>query len=374
MFASWNILNWNIRGINSKDKWLAISNKISESNCSIVCLQETKRETFDQSYLRNFCPARINKFDYVPSQGASGGILTVWNDSVFQGECLFKNNFSISIRFTSIRNNQSWILTNIYGPCENSQRLEFIDWFKNIQMPDSSDWIIVGDFNYIRYPHNGNRGSGDINNMLHFNDAIHSLALVEIPSKDRSFTWSNMQTAPLLEKLDWIFTSEHWTITFPNTTVRTLAKITSDHTPCCIEIGTTMPKSKIFRFEFFWLEHQDFKKVVKDIWDQPIQEEDSAKIITTKFKRLRKRLKIWSKNISNLASTIKACNEVIHMWDFFEEYRPLIDIEHNGREILKEHLAKTLEYQGIYWKQRATIRWVKFEKESSHFFQNQGYH
>ena len=126
-----------------------------------------------------------------------------------------------------------------------------------------------------------------------------------------------------------------------------------------------MPKSKIFRFEFFWL---DFKKVFKDIWDQPIQEEDSAKIITAKFKRLRKGLKIWSKNTSNLASTIKASNEVIHMWDFFEEYRPLTDIEHNGRQILKEHLAKTLEYQRIYWKQRAIIRWVKFENEISHFF------
>lgn len=43
----WDILNWNIRGINSQDKWLAIGKKIEESACAIVCLQETKREMFD---------------------------------------------------------------------------------------------------------------------------------------------------------------------------------------------------------------------------------------------------------------------------------------------------------------------------------------
>ena len=87
--------------------------------------------------------------------------------------------------------------------------------------------------------------------MMQFSDAIHNLALVEVPLKDRSFTWSNMQTTPLLEKLDWVFTSEIWTISFPSTSVRTLAKITSDHTPCCIEIGTTMAKSNIFKFGNF---------------------------------------------------------------------------------------------------------------------------
>src|ERR1041385_638698 len=181
----------------------------------------------------------------------------------------------------------------------------------------------MGDFNYIRYPHNRSRGQGDTQHMLQFNESISNLALVEIPLKDRAFTWSNMQDAPLLEKLDWVFTSEHWTASFPNTSVRTLAKRTSDHAPFCISIGTTIPKARIFRFENFWLKHKDFKQVVSDIWNQPTQEPNSAKNITAKFKRLRKGLKIWAKSISNLAAAIKATNEVIHMWDFLEESRPL---------------------------------------------------
>lgn len=231
-------------------------------------------------------------------------------------------------------------------------------------MPDENDCLIVGDFNYIRYPHNRNRGIGDVHHMLRFNETINKLALVEIPLKDRAFTWSNMQDAPLLVKLDWVFTSKHWTTTFPNTTVRTLAKKTSDHSPCSISVGTAIPKSRIFRFENYWLKHQDFKQVVSEIWNQPIQETDSAKAITAKFKRPRKGLKNWSKTISNLKETIKATNQVIHMWDFFEEFIPLSDIESNGKDILKQHLANILEYQRIYWKQRARIRWVKVEDEN----------
>ena len=113
----WNILNWNIRGINSRDKWNAISNKIEESACVVVCLQETKREEFDLQYLRKFCPKRISKFVFLPSIGASGGILNAWNDSILEGELLFQNKFSLLVQFTNRLSNQTWILTNIYGPC-----------------------------------------------------------------------------------------------------------------------------------------------------------------------------------------------------------------------------------------------------------------
>jgi exonuclease III len=66
----WKILNWNLRGINSEKKWVALASKIEESNCDIICLQETKREVFAMDYIRKFCPKRFDKFEYLPSIGA----------------------------------------------------------------------------------------------------------------------------------------------------------------------------------------------------------------------------------------------------------------------------------------------------------------
>jgi exonuclease III len=77
MRRNWNILDWNIRGINSQDRWNDIRLRSEESNCNIICLQETKKEFFDQSYIRNFYNRKFNQFAFVPSIGNSGGIITI---------------------------------------------------------------------------------------------------------------------------------------------------------------------------------------------------------------------------------------------------------------------------------------------------------
>ena len=73
----WHVLDWNIRGVNSPDKWLAVCSKIDESNASIVCLQETKKESFDANFIRGFAPKRFDQFVFSPSDGASGGLLVL---------------------------------------------------------------------------------------------------------------------------------------------------------------------------------------------------------------------------------------------------------------------------------------------------------
>lgn len=70
---NWNVLSWNVRGINATWKWDAVRNKILQSACDIFCLQETKKETFDASFLRKICPACFDSFEFLPSIGASGG-------------------------------------------------------------------------------------------------------------------------------------------------------------------------------------------------------------------------------------------------------------------------------------------------------------
>jgi hypothetical protein len=97
---SWNILNWNIRGVNSDDKCNAVRAKIEEAACAIFCLQETKRQHFDHSSVRKLAPKRFSKYAFMPSEGTSGGILVGWNNSVFDGNVLYSSKFAITIQFT----------------------------------------------------------------------------------------------------------------------------------------------------------------------------------------------------------------------------------------------------------------------------------
>jgi exonuclease III len=65
-------LSWNVRGINSQQKWTAIKRKILDTKSDIICLQETKREVFDQNYLKNFRSAQFDCHAYIPSVRNSG--------------------------------------------------------------------------------------------------------------------------------------------------------------------------------------------------------------------------------------------------------------------------------------------------------------
>ena len=185
---NWNVLSWNVRGLNSSSKWEALRLKIDESACSILCLQETKKADFDSKFICNFAPKRFNQFEFVPSSSALGGLLTAWNGSLFVGSVVHSNRFSLTVKLTSTLNDQVWYLTNVYGTCTLGAKTEFLDWLLNLDTGSFELWLLVGDFNLLHSQENRNKPGGDVLDMFHFNEAINHLGLVEIPLKGRDFT------------------------------------------------------------------------------------------------------------------------------------------------------------------------------------------
>jgi exonuclease III len=159
-----------VRGLNSDKKWNSIRDKIVESKCDIVCLQETKKEQFDSTFIRNICPQHFDSFTFKPSQGASGGILVCWNGRIFNGLEIFQNEIAIIVEFSSNYNREAWLLTTVYAPCTPNGKRAFLNWFKNIQIPDDREWLVIGDFNLIRRPE-------DRNKVFLFNEVINTLGL-----------------------------------------------------------------------------------------------------------------------------------------------------------------------------------------------------
>jgi endonuclease/exonuclease/phosphatase family metal-dependent hydrolase len=117
-----------------------------------------------------------------------------------------------------------------------------------LQVDDEVNWMFIGDFNFYRSLENRNKEGGNMQDIMTFNKVISNLGLQEIPLKGRSYTWSNMQQDPLLEQLDWCFTSTNWISDYPSSLMIPLAKTTSDHVPCVVQIGTSIPKAQVFRF------------------------------------------------------------------------------------------------------------------------------
>lgn len=172
LLSNWNVLCWNVCELNSDPKLLALSNAISTSGCAVICLQETKKPAFDNVFLKSCCPRRFDKFAFIPSHGALGGIVTIWNSSIFTGTILIEEDFALVIKFKSTQSAQEWTLVNIYGPCQGDSRVDYTNWLLNLNIPTNEDWLLVGDFNYIRSPSNRNKPGGNFNDMITFNDFI----------------------------------------------------------------------------------------------------------------------------------------------------------------------------------------------------------
>ena len=133
-FRDRKILCWNVRGLNSEARQLEVKQKIDESGCSIVCLQETKCMHIDQHFIRKFCPRHFDNFVYVPSADASAGMVVIWNSSCFIGNLIEAKPYGIIVKLQSKHTSESWSLVSIYGPCQGSARDDFVQWLYNLDI------------------------------------------------------------------------------------------------------------------------------------------------------------------------------------------------------------------------------------------------
>lgn len=73
---TWFVLSWNVRGLNSDKKWDAVRDRVISSACDVVCLQETKKHSFDPMFIKKICPS-FDAYEFIPSDGASGGSIII---------------------------------------------------------------------------------------------------------------------------------------------------------------------------------------------------------------------------------------------------------------------------------------------------------
>lgn len=309
--------------------------------------KETKREHFDSFYLKKFCLRHLDKFHFSPSSGAAGGLITVWNSTFFFASLVQANSYAITSKFDCCLNNSSFHLSNVYGPSFSDQKFGFVTWLLNLDQSDFNGWILAGDFNLYRSSDDRNKSGGNNLDMQMFNELIIDLDVTEIPFSGQRYTWSNMQVDPLLVKLDWVFTSASWNLSYPATSIQALSRPISNHTPYVINIGTKIPKAVTFRFENHWVEHEDFLKVVELHWNNAPFFANSARNLSQMLKQVRQRLRNWSKNFSNLGKLIHNCNWIL-LLDGLEEQSALSDLEWTLRNLTKKHLAKLLDRKKIY--------------------------
>ena len=112
------ILSYNSSGLGRGIKWSAIRRTISKHKVDIVCIQETKKECFNKEICQAIWGDSYASWDYVPSVQAAGGLLCLWNNSVYEVERRVKGRCFLMLEGRWTTSNQRMFLVNVYAPCD----------------------------------------------------------------------------------------------------------------------------------------------------------------------------------------------------------------------------------------------------------------
>lgn len=201
-FKKIKVLSWNCRGLGSLEKCLVISNVIRSARCDIVCLQETKLSCLGFAHVSTMLPSFFEKqCAFIDAIGSAGDCIIAWKKS-YRLLSSSSTPHSISVLLLQASSGKEFVITNVYGSSRDEGKLEFIRETRKLANNISNPWIIIGDFNLVRWLVDRTGDMRGFGLMSEFNDLIGELQLIDVPIKNRKFTWSNKRPAPTMSKLD----------------------------------------------------------------------------------------------------------------------------------------------------------------------------
>lgn len=220
------VFNWNIRGLNGAVRRQVMHNFISNHRATIVCLQETKLQTVnDQIISKTLGQQFVGAYAVLPAIGVSVGVIIACSVDYYLIQDIQVGEFSVSATVKCRENGLRWTPTGVYGPQHDHDKECFILEIKNLQPALLPQWCILGDFNLIfRADH---KSTCNINRRLMncFKSALDYLELKEMKPQGHRFTWSTETDNPTFTRIDHIFVTREWELTWPNSYFQALSTL-----------------------------------------------------------------------------------------------------------------------------------------------------
>jgi len=365
--ANWSLVSWNVRGLADADKCKLVRDTLLTAKLNVACLQESKLRSIPTHKCRSFLPPNLTDFHFAESVGSRGGIVTTWDSRSLTASSYIARRHTLTSFFASTVSDDRFAVTNVYAPVDHRDSLHFLDDIRDIASHIQGSWVIAGDFNLTRTCDENNNGSFNQPLAQAFNDTIDDLGLIDIPLLDRLFTWSNHRASPTLARLDRVFFNNSMSMGFPNSSLTSLPKPTSDHTPILLTVSTSIPKPNLFRFENGWLKDRDFLPSVLPAWHRHPQG-GAAGVLAGALKAVRNASKAWARSKRAPPSLHQNCKFVMYMFDVLEESCVLSSGELFVRQECQEKLAASLRARAAYWKQRGKQRAIREGDSNTQFF------
>lgn len=172
---------------------------VRKHKVDLLLLQETKICRDVENVIFNVWGSRGCEWEWVPSDGASGGLIAIWRESSLGKLDAMKSPRALCNKFISLVDNFSWSVANIYRPNEEQERWGFCYILSTLHASWDVPWCFGGDFNMIGFAHERRGGRVVHRSMERFSRFIKDNELIDLPLK---FTWSNNQVSAMFNRID----------------------------------------------------------------------------------------------------------------------------------------------------------------------------
>ena len=281
-----------------------------------------------------------------------------------------EGTFSLKAIVQDKKEKRTLSLVTVYGPAHEENRDLFLTELSQICSTNTYSMILGGDFNILRFSSDKNTSfSGNKFTDL-FNWVINTHELRDLPLNGGSYTWSNNQQVPTLERLDRILISEDWEKLFPLTSLRKLPRELSDHNPLllCTE-QNNLKKTKALCFETSWLKYQDFVPNIMKIWNEKVTDRNAVDKWCIKINRVKKFLKGWGLSLKGHTKKYKKClTEELSVLEKMEEANPLPAHLLERKTFILSEKNRLLEEEESYWHKRSNNKWLLEGDLNTEFF------
>ena len=189
------ILNWNVRGLNNSIRRRVVKDLVRDTKCTIAALQETKLDNFNVSVIRETLGEKFAaNFAFLPAQGTRGGALIAVDEDYYTIQQSEFRCHSVTALLKSVRTEEEWWVTVVYGPQGDQEKLQFLQELKGWKDIVGGKWLVIGDFNLILNA--ADKSNSNLNRRLmgEFRSVVNDLDLMELSLRGRKFTWSNDMT------------------------------------------------------------------------------------------------------------------------------------------------------------------------------------
>lgn len=370
------VLTFNVRGLGGRSKRNKLRDLVREHKVDFLAIQETKMEEITHNLCYSIWGNEDCSWEFLPSEGNSGGILSIWRKSLSKVHYTFSGEgfVGVSLEWGVLR--RRCVIINVYAKCEIEAKRRLWERLtiarRNL---GEGGWCIMGDFNSVgesieRRGINDEASPNQIFDTRCYQGFVRNVELEDHNVVGRRFTWYH-PNGRAMSRIDRVLISEEWNIYWGDSTLWVLPRDVSDHCPLVLKVGGWDWGPKPFRFKNFWLENRNIKEVVEEAWNSQNVTGWMGYVLKEKLKGVKGRLREWNREeYGFIEDRIASLKEEIEVVDVRGESSFLTDEDIKRRKDNFSALWSLLKAKDSLMVQRSRVKWLKEGDANTNFFHN----